>query len=120
MTPRARRALRIAWPIVAAAAIAIVVFSITGKRAVVSFSLGGRELELLRPRALYLAALAPLVLGLLPLSLVDLPRAQQRVTAAIRALFVVALALALARPSTVGERKTVATVLLVDVSDSIS
>ena len=39
--------------------------------------------------------------------------------AGLRILLVAALAMALARPSTIGERRTVATVLLVDVSASI-
>lgn len=120
MTPRARRALRIGWPLVAAAALTGVVWLLGGRREVLPFSLAGRGFELERPRALYLVALVPLVLGLLPLSLVDLPHAQQRLTAILRSLFVVALALALARPATIGERRVVATVLLVDVSDSIS
>jgi Ca-activated chloride channel homolog len=77
------------------------------------------HLELLQPRALYLLLLLPLVAIALRFSLVDLPRMQQRVSAALRMLFVALLALALARPSTVGERRTVATVLLVDVSASM-
>jgi Ca-activated chloride channel family protein len=76
-------------------------------------------IELLRPRALYILALLPFVGATLWLSLVDLRRAQQRLSAALRMLLIACLALALARPSTVGARHTVATVLLVDVSASI-
>jgi Mg-chelatase subunit ChlD len=76
-------------------------------------------MELLRPQALWILCALPLVGAALWRSLVDLPRWQQRVSAAVRMLLVAALALALARPSTIGERHTVATVLLVDVSASI-
>src|SRR4051794_9030502 len=76
-------------------------------------------LELLQPRALWLLLALPLVGGMLWASLVDLSRAQQRVSAALRMLLVAVLALALARPSTVGERHAVATVILVDVSASM-
>jgi Mg-chelatase subunit ChlD len=97
------------------AAIAALVAWATHGRDLVA--LGG--LELLRPRMLYLLCALPLVGGALWASLVDLPRAQQRLSAALRILLVTALALALARPSTLGHRQTVATVLLVDVSASI-
>jgi len=79
----------------------------------------GRRFELGHPRALYLLALVPMVFFALRASLVDLPRAQQRGSAVVRALLLIVLALALSRPSTIGERATVATVLLVDVSDSV-
>ncbi|HEY2746401.1 MAG TPA: VWA domain-containing protein [Polyangia bacterium] len=77
------------------------------------------SVELLRPHALWILCALPLVAVALWRSLVDLPRWQQALSAALRMLLVAALALALARPSTVGERRTVATVLLVDVSASI-
>ncbi len=76
-------------------------------------------MTLLRPHALWLLALLPLVGAALWASLVDLSPWQQRLSALLRMLFVAALALALARPSTIGERRAVATVLLVDVSASI-
>jgi len=77
------------------------------------------SVELLRPHALWILCALPLVALALWASLVDLPRWQQRLSAGLRMLLVALLALALARPSTVGERHTVATVLLVDVSASI-
>jgi secreted protein with Ig-like and vWFA domain len=92
----------------------------------IAIAVGGRDvlrvgrLELLRPRALFALAALPLVFAPLRGSLVDLRLRQQLVSAAVRALLVALAALALARPSTVSQRHAVATVLLVDVSDSIS
>jgi len=86
----------------------------------VTFTLLGRGFELLRPWALWLLLLLPLVWVGLRLSLVDLGRGQQRLSAALRTLLLLLGVLALSRPSTIGERRTVATVILVDVSDSIS
>ncbi|HEX9101334.1 MAG TPA: vWA domain-containing protein, partial [Polyangia bacterium] len=76
-------------------------------------------LTLLRPEALWILLALPLVGAALWASLVDLSPWQQRLSALLRMLLVAALALALARPSTIGVRRTVATVLLVDVSASI-
>lgn len=76
-------------------------------------------LQLLRPQALWILCALPLVGAALWRSLVDLSPWQQRLSALVRMLLVAALALALARPSTIGERRTVATVLLVDVSASV-
>jgi Ca-activated chloride channel family protein len=77
-------------------------------------------LEILRPRALFALAVLPLIFLILRRSLVDLSRAQQWLSASVRALMITLLVLGLSRPSTVGKRATVTTVLLVDVSDSIS
>jgi uncharacterized membrane protein len=78
------------------------------------------RVELLRPRALVVLGALPLVFGALGASLVDLSRAQQAISAAVRALLLALVAVALARPSMLDARRTVATVVLVDVSDSIS
>ncbi|HZS37891.1 MAG TPA: VWA domain-containing protein [Polyangia bacterium] len=115
-----RRALGVAIPALAAAVLALALALAVGRRDLVHFSLGGRAFELLRPSALYLLVGAPLAFTALRFSLVDLTRRQQWLSASLRALLIALLALALARPSTVGQRSTVATVLLVDVSDSIS
>ncbi|MGZ3407929.1 MAG: VWA domain-containing protein, partial [Polyangia bacterium] len=77
------------------------------------------SVELLRPQALWMLCALPLVALALGASLVDLSPWQQRLSALLRMLLVAVLAIALARPSTVGERRVVATVLLVDVSASI-
>jgi uncharacterized membrane protein len=120
VSPLARRIVRITWPIAAALLVAGIVRALLGGREMVPLHVGARTVEILRPQALYLVALVPIVFGLLPLSLVDLPHKQQRLGAGLRSLFIVVLAVALARPATLGERRNVATVLLVDVSDSIS
>jgi Mg-chelatase subunit ChlD len=116
MTRRALLALALLLSLALTVALALTV----GRRDTLAFTLFGHTLELLRPRALCLAGVLPLVAGALAASLVDLGRAQQALSAGARSLLLLLLALALARPSTVGERHTVATVLLVDVSDSIS
>src|SRR5277367_5162542 len=77
-------------------------------------------IELLRPNALWALLAVPLVFIMLRASLVDLSRAQQWVSASVRALLIALVVLALARPSTVAERHVVSTVLLVDVSESIT
>ena len=120
MSSARRRAFTLLLPMLLAGAVAGAVTLLVGHREVLAFSLFGRAFELLRPRALYVLAVVPWLFAVLRASLVDLTPAQQRLTASLRALFVVALSLALTRPSTVGERHAVATVLLVDVSDSIS
>jgi Mg-chelatase subunit ChlD len=115
-----KRALGLIIPLVLAAVVATLVLLGVGHRDVVELSLFGRAFELLRPRALYALALVPLTFAALRVSLVDLTRRQQWLSASLRALLVALVALALARPSTVGQRSIVSTVLLVDVSDSIS
>ncbi len=91
-----------------------------GERTSVALALGDRPVELLAPRWLTLACLAPLLFWARIFSLTDLSLAQQLVQSALRSLVVAALALALARPSWVTRADELATVVLVDVSDSIS
>ena len=109
------RWLRVTAVVALSGAIALAVAWLTRGRDLLSVA----GVELLRPRMLYALAALPLVGAALWTSLVDLPRAQQRLSAALRMLLMAALVLALARPSVVGERRAVATVLLVDVSASI-
>ena len=87
---------------------------------VLAFTVAGRELELLAPRWLGLTALVPLLLLLATGSLVDLSVSQRALSLASRALLLVGLALALARPSMVTEERRVCAVYLVDVSASVS
>lgn len=114
------RRLRVALALACAALVAVLVHLLVRGQATPALRLGGRTIELLRPSALYALAALPLVFAALAFSLVDLGRGQQRLSAAVRALLLGLLVVALSRPSTVGERATVATVILVDVSDSIS
>src|SRR5262245_62165196 len=85
-----------------------------------AFRLFGREAELLEPRWLYLLAGLPYLWLVLYGSLSDLSLVQQALGAAVRSVLLTGIALALARPTTVSDDHKVATVVLVDVSASIS
>src|SRR5262245_27252545 len=76
-------------------------------------------IELLAPEWLYLLALVPVIFIARVWSLTDLAVSQQLVQATARSLVIAALALALARPADVTESREVATIALVDVSDSV-
>ncbi|HEY0192022.1 MAG TPA: VWA domain-containing protein [Kofleriaceae bacterium] len=79
-----------------------------------------RPIDLLRPAALYLIAIVPLFYLLRIVSLTDLTLAQQLTQATLRSLVIAGIAIALARPSWITEQSKVATVALIDVSDSVS
>ncbi len=79
-----------------------------------------RPIDLLRPSALYLVAIVPVFYLLRTLSLTDLSLAQQLTQATLRSLVIAGIAIALARPSWITEQNKVATIVLVDVSDSVS
>jgi uncharacterized membrane protein len=79
-----------------------------------------RPIDLLRPDALYLAAIVPVFYLLRVLSLTDLSLAQQLTQATLRSLVIAGIAIALARPSWITEQSKVSTVALIDVSDSVS
>ena len=81
---------------------------------------GGRPIDLLAPSWLLMAAVVPAFFVLRVLSLTDLSILQQVVQATLRSLVVIAVAFALARPSWITEQSKVSTVVLVDVSDSVS
>ncbi len=82
--------------------------------------LGTRPVDLLSPQWLHLAAIVPAFYVLRVLSLTDLSILQQVVQSTLRSLVVIGVAIALARPSWITEQSKVSTVILVDVSDSIS
>jgi Ca-activated chloride channel family protein len=79
-----------------------------------------RPIDLLRPSALYLVAIIPVFYLLRTLSLTDLSLAQQLTQATLRSLVIAGIAVALARPSWITEQSKVATIALIDVSDSVS
>ncbi|MBA3819020.1 MAG: VWA domain-containing protein [Deltaproteobacteria bacterium] len=81
---------------------------------------GGRPVDLLAPQWLLLASVVPAFYLLRVLSLTDLSLAQQVLQSTLRSLVVIGVAVALARPSWITEQNKVSTVLLVDVSDSVS
>lgn len=81
---------------------------------------GMRPIDLLSPQWLLLISVVPAFYLLRVLSLTDLSLAQQVLQATLRALVIAGVALALARPSWTTEQSVVSTVVLVDVSDSVS
>jgi hypothetical protein len=81
---------------------------------------GGGAYELLAPRMLGLALLAPYFLWVIGRSLADLPLAQRVLSLLLRAGFVALLALGLARLARTATTQKVCTVYVVDVSDSVS
>lgn len=86
----------------------------------VTASWGGRPIELLEPTWLYLIALVPFFFVVRAHSLTDLSTLQQVVQSAVRALLCVGIAVALARPAWITTDDKVATVVLADVSESVS
>ncbi|RMH40268.1 MAG: VWA domain-containing protein [Deltaproteobacteria bacterium] len=115
------RALRpIAAGIAAAAGLAALLWWTVAHRDAVSVTALGRTVEFLEPRWLLLIALCPYFFVVRAWALTDVSTAQQLLTAAWRSLVVAVLALALARPVHTAFDDRVATVVLVDVSDSIS
>ncbi len=75
---------------------------------------------LLSPAWLFLCCIIPTIFLLRVISLTDLSLTQQVLQASLRALVVAGVAIALARPSWITEQSKVSTVVLVDVSDSVS
>jgi Ca-activated chloride channel family protein len=80
----------------------------------------GTEYRLLSPRMLGLALLAPYLLWVVGRSLADLPPAQRVASVILRVAFVAILAAGLARLARTTTSQRVCTVVLVDVSDSVS
>jgi Ca-activated chloride channel family protein len=81
---------------------------------------GGIKYELLEPRALGVALLAPALLFVLGKSLADLPWQQRALSVLLRIAFMVLLGLGLSRLVRSDETHRVATVVLLDVSDSVA
>src|SRR5262249_1006252 len=82
--------------------------------------LPSREVVLLNPAWLLLFSVVPAFYLLRVLSLTDLSTAQQILQASLRSLVIAGIAIALARPSWVTEQSKVSTIMLIDVSDSVS
>jgi len=79
----------------------------------------GVSYELLRPKMLGAALLAPFFLWMVGRSLADLPLPQRILSVVLRMLFVALLALGLARLARTATTQKVCTVYLVDVSESV-
>lgn len=122
MSPRARSALRIAAALALSLALGIALFrALSGKpENAFEFSFRGVTFALGDARMLALLAVAPLLALSLLRSLADLPWQQRVLSLFLRLAFLGALGLALARPVRTAETRKVCTVLLVDVSDSVS
>ncbi|MCC6214447.1 MAG: VWA domain-containing protein [Polyangiaceae bacterium] len=84
------------------------------------WTIEGRRHELVEPRALALLLVVPALIVALGRSLADLPWQQRVLALLFRVAFVGLLALALGRLVRTTETRKVATVVLVDVSDSVS
>jgi Mg-chelatase subunit ChlD len=79
----------------------------------------GIDYELLAPRMLGIALLAPYFLWMIGRSLADLPLAQRVMSVALRVAFVAVLALGLSRLARTATTQKICTVYVVDVSDSV-
>ena len=93
---------------------------IAGRAVIRVTGLGTRPIELLEPRWLHLVAIAPLFYLVRRWSLTDLSVTQQVLQATLRTAVIAAAAIALARPTWITRDSKIATVVLVDVSESIS
>jgi Mg-chelatase subunit ChlD len=85
----------------------------------IAWSRRGQDYELLAPRMLGIALLAPYFLWMMGRSLADLPLAQRILSVLLRVAFVAVLALGLARLAHTATTQKVCTVYVVDVSDSV-
>jgi Ca-activated chloride channel homolog len=86
----------------------------------ITYRHGASEYELLAPRMLGIALLAPYFLWIVGRSLADLPLPQRVLSVVLRVAFVTVLALGLARLARSATTQNVCTVYLVDVSDSVA
>ena len=121
MSPRIALLVRIAVAVAASVALAFVLDAWIGDRTSITISgLGTRPIDLLSPKWLLLASIVPAFFLLRVFSLTDLSILQQVVQATLRSLVVIGFAIALARPSWISEQSKVSTIVLVDVSDSVS
>ena len=80
---------------------------------------GGVTYELLNPKMLGAALIAPWFVGVLSQSLADLPWPQKALSVLLRVAFVALIALGLSRLARSATTEKVCTVYLVDVSESV-
>ena len=112
--------IRLGLTLLAAVVIWLGIDAWIADRTSITVALGSRPVDLLSPQWLHLLAVIPAFYVIRVLSLTDLSLAQQVLQATLRSLVIAGLAVALSRPSWITETNKVATVVLVDVSDSIS
>jgi len=119
MSRRDRLAIEIALLAVATTGVAAGIWQwVTGSA--FTFSVGGERYDLLAPAMLFTLALAPYLLWVVTRSLADLPRPQRWLAVGLRTVLVAVLALALSRLARTTDTTLVSTVVLVDVSDSVT
>jgi len=85
----------------------------------IAWKRNGQDYELLAPRMLGIALLAPYFVWMIGRSLADLPWPQRILSVLMRVAFVALLALGLSRLARTATTQKVCTVYLVDVSESI-
>ena len=120
-----RRAFRALWVAGCAVFLAALVYAYhryvwTHPSSTITYVRDGIVYELLNPRMLGVALIAPWFVGVLAWTLADLPWQQKLLAVVMRIGFVALLALALARPVQSADTDKIATVVLVDVSASVS
>ncbi|HVU04462.1 MAG TPA: VWA domain-containing protein [Polyangiaceae bacterium] len=122
MTQRVRALLVVVLATAASLALAALLFTRLGAvpPAALEWKRGGSTFTLADPRPLAVLGLLPLLALSLVRSLSDLPWQQRVLAILFRLGFLATIALALARPARTAETRKVCTVLLLDVSDSIS
>ncbi|HEX4338537.1 MAG TPA: VWA domain-containing protein [Polyangiaceae bacterium] len=122
MTRATRTALGAALSVAASVVLGVLLLRLIEHASPTAFTItrGAITTSLAEPRMLVVVALLPVLAFALLRSLSDLPWQQRVLALLFRMLFLVALAGALARPARTAETHKVCTVLLVDVSDSVS
>ena len=117
------RALRLLWGgtvlAVGAALLYAYLHFVWNRGPTIAWSRHGQEYELLAPRMLGIALLTPYFLWMVGRSLADLPLAQRVLSVFLRIAFVGLLAIGLSRLARTATTEKVATVYLVDVSESV-
>jgi Ca-activated chloride channel homolog len=125
MTPRDSYVVRVVAMVAGGIAAALALYFaidwwLAGRTLITIDGVGDKPVSLLAPEWLKLVCVVPFFFVARHWSLTDLSVTQQVLQAGLRSLVVLAAALALARPSWVTTDSKVATVVLVDVSDSVS
>jgi uncharacterized membrane protein len=122
MSERTRRLLWLGSLVVLFGALAFALqrFVLTAPTDAFKWQRGGIKYELLEPRAIVVVLLAPILLFVLGKSLADLPWQQRALSVLLRIAFLVLLGLGLSRLVRSDETHRVATVVLLDVSDSVA
>jgi Ca-activated chloride channel family protein len=121
MSPRLRRILWAAFIVLTAVALVVLYkrLVLDAPETAFEWTRDGKKYELLEPRTLGLLLVAPLLLFVLGRSLADLPWPQRILSVVLRLAFIALLALGLSRLARTAETQKVATVVMIDVSDSV-